>query len=62
MSQINETKWTIELIEDPETGDLILPLTADILNQAGWDNGDTLLWEELPSGSWKLTKKEEGDE
>lgn len=51
--------WTIKLIEDPKTGDLILPLTSDILNQVGWDEGDTLLWEELPSGSWSLTKKEE---
>ena len=53
--------WTIKLIEDPKTGDLILPLTSDILNQVGWDEGDTLLWEELPSGSWRLTKKEETD-
>ena len=53
-----EKKYTIKLIEDPETGDLILPLTSDILNQMGWDEGDTLLWEELPSGSWSIKKKE----
>jgi hypothetical protein len=49
---------TIKLIEDPETGDLILPLSPDILSQMGWDEGDTLLWEELPNGSWSLKKKE----
>ena len=54
-----ENKWTIQLIEDPETGDLILPLTSDILNQVGWDEGDTLLWEELPNGSFSITKREE---
>ena len=54
-----ETKYTIKLIEDPKTGDLILPLTSDILNQVGWDEGDTLIWEELPSGSFSLRKKEE---
>ena len=43
-----ETRYTIKLIEDPETGGLILPLTSDILNQVGWDKGDTLTWEELP--------------
>ena len=57
-----ETRYTIKLIEDPETGDLILPLTSDILNQVGWDEGDTLLWEELPNGSFSLTKKEEENE
>jgi len=54
-----ENKHTIQLIEDPETGDLILPLTSDILNQVGWDEGDTLIWEELPNGSFSLSKKEE---
>ena len=53
-----ENKWTIQLIEDPETGGLILPLTSDILNQVGWDEGDTLIWEELPSGSFSIRKKE----
>ena len=57
-----ETRYTIKLIEDPETGDLILPLTSDILNQVGWDEGDTLIWEELPSGSFSLRKKEEDNE
>lgn len=55
-------KNIIKLIEDPETGDLILPLTSDILNQVGWDEGDTLIWEELPSGSFSLRKKEEDNE
>jgi hypothetical protein len=53
-----ENKWTIKLIEDPKTGDLILPLTSDILNQVGWDEGDTLIWEELPHGSFSIRKKE----
>ena len=57
-----QARYTIKLIEDPETGDLILPLTSDILNQVGWDEGDTLIWEELPSGSFSLRKKEEDNE
>ena len=59
---MKDSKYTIKLIEDPETGDLILPLTSDILNQVGWDEGDTLIWEELPSGSFSLRKKEEENE
>jgi hypothetical protein len=53
---MNDT-YTVKLEED-ENGDLILPLSPDILRQMGWDEGDTLLWEELPSGSWSLKKKE----
>jgi hypothetical protein len=54
------TKWIIQLIEDPETGELVLPLTPDILKQAGWDTGDTLIWEEMDHGAWTLRKKEDG--
>jgi hypothetical protein len=50
--------WTVTLEED-ENGDLILPLNEDILNQMGWDFGDTLVWEELEGGSWSLRKKDE---
>ena len=54
------THWTIKLEEDPETGDLIMPLPTDLLNQVGWDFGDTLIWEDLHNGSWSLRKKEDG--
>lgn len=53
-------KWTVQLIEDPETGDLILPLTPDILSQMGWDVGDTLLWEEMTDGGWCIKKQSTG--
>jgi hypothetical protein len=53
-------KYTVKLEED-ENGDLILPLSPDILRQMGWDEGDTLLWEELPNGSWSLKKKENNE-
>jgi len=54
------TRWTIKLEEDPETGELILPLSPDILKQVGWDFGDTLIWEDLKNGSWSLRKKDDG--
>ena len=54
------THWTIKLEEDPETGDLIMPLPTDLLNQVGWDFGDTLLWEDMHNGSWSLRKAENG--
>ena len=50
------TTWTITLEEDPETGDLILPLPEDLLKQASWSEGDTLAWIDNSNGSWTLQK------
>lgn len=50
--------WTVTLVEDPETKELVLPLTPDILSQMGWDFGDTLIWSDNHDGSWTLSKKE----
>lgn len=52
--------WTIKLEEDPETGDLILPFTDEILESAGWKEGDTLEWIDNQNGSWTLKKVEHG--
>lgn len=52
------TSWTVKLVEDPETGDLVLPLTPDMLAQVGWDFGDTLVWEDMSNGCWSLRKKD----
>ena len=40
-----ETTWIIQLEEDPETGDIIMPLSEELLAEAGWDIGDTLVWD-----------------
>ena len=53
----NET-WTINLEEDPETGDLILPLNDDILEGTGWKTGDTIDWIDNKDGSWTMKKIE----
>ena len=53
---------TITLEEDPETGDLILPFTDEILQEAGWQEGDTLEWTDLKNGSWSLAKKQDETE
>lgn len=50
------TKWTITVEEDPETGDLILPLPEDLLKMQGWGDGDTLEWIDNDDGSWSLQK------
>lgn len=37
-------KWTVELQEDPETKELILPIPTDLLAQMGWAEGTDLWW------------------
>ena len=50
--------WTIELEEDPETGDLILQLNDDILEGTGWQTGDSIEWIDNKDGSWTMKKIE----
>ena len=50
--------WTINLEEDPETGDLILPLNDDILEGTGWKTGDNIEWIDNKDGSWTMKKIE----
>jgi bifunctional DNA-binding transcriptional regulator/antitoxin component of YhaV-PrlF toxin-antitoxin module len=51
-------KWIVTLEEDPETGDLILPLSDEVLEGTGWKTGDTLEWIDNKDGTWTLKKKE----
>ena len=51
-------RYTINLEEDPETGDLILPFPEDMLDETGWKEGDVLEWHDNKDGSFTMTKKE----
>ena len=53
------TRWTVTVEEDPETGELILPLPADMLTMQGWVDGDTLEWHDNEDGTWSLSKVKE---
>ena len=37
-----ETTWIVALEEDPETGDLVMPIPEELLKSQGWKVGDTL--------------------
>ena len=50
--------WVVTVEEDPETKELVIPFTPDMLAQVGWDFGDTILWEDNQNGSFTLSKKE----
>ena len=45
-----ETHWIVELEEDPETGDLMMPLPPEMLKALGWKIGDDLTWKIDESG------------
>jgi hypothetical protein len=53
----DKVSWTIEVQEDPETGDAILEFPPDLLANVGWKEGDTLEWKDNGDGSWSLSKK-----
>ena len=53
--------YTLEL-KDAGNGELLIEFPDELMNQMGWDIGDTLLWEELPNGSWSVKKDESKDE
>jgi hypothetical protein len=50
--------WTVELQDDPETGDCILEFPPDMLAETGWKEGDVLQWHDNKDGSFTMTKKE----
>lgn len=52
-----ENSWLVEVQENGKTKELYIEFPPDALDQVGWDEGDTLLWEELPGGAWSIKKK-----
>jgi bifunctional DNA-binding transcriptional regulator/antitoxin component of YhaV-PrlF toxin-antitoxin module len=50
--------WTLTVGEDPETGDAILTFPPDLLEKAGWKEGDTLNWIDQKDGSYQLIKED----
>ena len=40
----SDTVWIVELEEDPETGDIVMPLPVEALEANGWKIGDELTW------------------
>ena len=49
--------WTLNVEEaDDGSGDAILTFPPDLLEQAGWKEGDTIKWVDQKDGSWQLKK------
>ena len=44
--RFKEEKTHTVTVEADDNGELFLPIPVELLNQMGWDFGDTLIWEE----------------
>jgi hypothetical protein len=49
---------TVTLVEDPDTGELIMPIPDKMWEELGWDIGDTVVWTVHDNGTLTLHKKE----
>jgi hypothetical protein len=56
-SEENRVTYEVTTIEDPETGDIILPFPPELLEKMNWKEGDTLVWNASSDGSWIISKK-----
>lgn len=50
-------KYTLEVKYDGNTGEHFLEFPPELLNQVGWDFGDTIVWSPNENSSWTLAKK-----
>lgn len=59
MSNKTTPEFTYEVLtqEDPETGDLILPIPPELMKQMNWVEGDELSFDQDDQGRWIISKK-----
>lgn len=59
MSNKTTPEFTYEVLtqEDPETGDLILPIPPELMKQMNWAEGDELSFDQDDQGRWIISKK-----
>lgn len=46
----------VNIEQDPDTGELILPLSNELMQAAGFSIGDTVQWVDNENGSWSIIK------
>ena len=62
IAQNDTNQWTVALEEDPDTKDLLLPFPQDLIEQTGWEIGDTLQWIDNKDGTYSIVKLEKIDD
>jgi len=55
------TDTMLEIQED-EDGELYIELPQKVLEQLGWNEGDTLVWYEDEKGNWNIKKATEDEQ
>ena len=58
--KIRDNQWIITVQENGKDKELFIEFPPDALDQVGWDEGDTLIWEETDHG-FVLTKKDDNE-
>ena len=59
--KLSDNNWVVTVQENGEDKELYVELPPEMLNQVGWDDGDTLIWEEITPGAWQIKKKEDNE-
>jgi hypothetical protein len=57
---VANTSYTVQVEQDIETGELVLPLPVDMLSQLGWSEGIDLFWVDNEDGTFTITDKKNG--
>lgn len=55
----DQVRYEVIIQEDPETGDLILPIPQPVLDSLGWKEGDDVKFDIREDGTFLLQRKEE---
>ena len=53
---MTDQKWTLNVENDPETGELILNFPDELLESLGWQEGDVLDWNINDDGTVTMIK------
>jgi len=53
--------WTVELVEDPETKELLLTFPEDVIKELDWEEGTVVCWE-ITTNGLSLKKMEKKDD
>ena len=60
--KVTDNQWIVQVLKDGKTKELYIKFPEGSIDQVGWDIGDTLIWEELPTGGYSLRKDDDGRE
>lgn len=57
-TQNNNVRYEVIVQEDPDTGDLILPIPQPVLDSLGWKEGDDVEFDVREDGTFLIQRKD----